>query len=64
MKHEYMFRRMALICSLLFLPAVVTAQVTQADYERAAGLRNKYQGLTMNIVDRANWIGKTNHISK
>jgi len=62
MKHEYIFRRTALICSLLFLPAVGAAQVTQADYERAAGLRTKFQGLTVNIVDRTNWIGKTNHL--
>src|SRR5215471_20413033 len=47
---------------LTFLPLVVQAQVTQGDYERAAALRRKYDGLALNIVDRYNWIGKTNHL--
>src|SRR5215510_8766678 len=44
---------------LALLPVVVEAQVTQADYERAASLRTRFQGLALNIVDRSNWIGKT-----
>src|SRR5262252_9767777 len=47
---------------LFFLPLLVQAQVTQNDYERAAALRRKYDGLAVNIVDRYNWIGKTNHL--
>ncbi len=35
------------------------AQGTLADYERAAGLRERYQGLVVNAPDRANWIEKT-----
>src|SRR5215831_8745657 len=45
---------------LTFLPLIVQAQVTQGDYERAAALRRKYDGLALNIVDRPTWIGKTN----
>ena len=44
---------------LLAVPSALTAQVTKADYERAAGLRAKYSGLALNIVDRGGWIGKT-----
>jgi dipeptidyl aminopeptidase/acylaminoacyl peptidase len=44
---------------LSILPTVSHAQVTQADYERAAGLRNKFQGLAVDIAERPTWIGKT-----
>jgi dipeptidyl aminopeptidase/acylaminoacyl peptidase len=44
---------------LLLLPAFANAQVTQADYERAAGLREKLQGLVAGAPDRADWIDKT-----
>src|SRR5262252_8005682 len=50
------------ILLLCFLPLIVQAQVTQGDYERAAALRRKYDGLALNIVDRYNWIAKTNHL--
>jgi len=45
--------------SLLLLPFTVSAQVTLADYERAASLRTKFQGLAVNIVNQPTWIGKT-----
>lgn len=60
MRFNYRLSAAALL--LTFLPLIVQGQVTQGDYERAAGLRRKYDGLTVNIVDRANWIGKTNHL--
>ncbi len=44
---------------LLLLPAFANAQGTPADYERSAGLREKFQGLVVNAPDRANWIDKT-----
>jgi dipeptidyl aminopeptidase/acylaminoacyl peptidase len=45
---------------LLFLfPVFANAQVTRADYERAAGLREKFQGLLVNAPERAGWIDKT-----
>ena len=50
------------LLSLLFLmsPLCIRAQVTAADYERANGLRERYQWLTENVAERANWIG-TSH---
>ena len=59
MKYNHSFRNTLLLCGLFFLPSIGYAQVTRADYERAAGLRRKYDGLAVNIVDRTNWIGKT-----
>jgi len=46
---------------LLVLPALVSAQATRADYERAAGLRAKLAPLALNVVERGGWIGKTAH---
>jgi dipeptidyl aminopeptidase/acylaminoacyl peptidase len=57
MKHQHFSRRMFWL--LLLLPAFANAQGTPADYERAAGLREKYQGLVVNAPDRANWIEKS-----
>ena len=54
------FCTIALLWSVLVLPTIAHAQVIQADYERAAGLRKKYDGLAVNIVDRPTWTGKTN----
>ena len=36
-----------------------SAAVTRADYERAAGLREKYKGLTLNVADSPVWIEGT-----
>ncbi len=57
MRHRHFFLQVALLWSLVLLPTVAYAQMTQADYERAASLRNRFQGLTVNIVDRPTWIG-------
>jgi dipeptidyl aminopeptidase/acylaminoacyl peptidase len=43
----------------LLMPALASAQVTKADYERASGLRVKYAPLALNIVSGGGWIGKT-----
>ena len=45
----------------LFVPLAgeATAQVTLADYERATGLREKYQAAATGMADAATWIGKT-----
>jgi dipeptidyl aminopeptidase/acylaminoacyl peptidase len=53
------YRLWETILLVSFVPSIVSAQVTRADYERAAGLRRKYDGLAVNIVDRPTWIGKT-----
>ena len=38
-----------------------SAAVTRADYERAAGLREKYKGLALNIADSPMWIEGTDN---
>ena len=47
----------AALCLLLSAP--LFAQATRADYERAARLRDRLQGLAVNIPERPNWIGQT-----
>ncbi len=41
------------------LPLPAAAQVTPADYERAAGLREKYEALALNVPGPATWVEKT-----
>ena len=43
----------------LFGPVFLSAQGTQADYERAFGLREKLTKLVLNMPDRSAWIDKT-----
>src|SRR5262249_21643804 len=43
----------------VLLPILCFGQVTSADYERAAKLREKFQGLAVNIPEPANAVGKT-----
>ncbi len=45
--------------ALLFLPALLFAQGTAADYARSRALRDKQQNLTANVPGTANWIGST-----
>ena len=59
MRQQHLFWKAALLWSLLLLPTTGYAQVTQADYERAASLRTKFQGLAINIAERAAWIDQT-----
>jgi len=61
---EYSMKRARLflawiLCVMIVLPAVLTGQVTKADYDRAAGLREKLQGLMDNLAERPTWIGTT-----
>ena len=44
---------------VLALSAPATAQVTPADYERAAGQREKYEALALNVPGPATWVEKT-----
>src|SRR6266496_542841 len=54
-------RRAAMLAvTCLFLPLLVYGQGTLADYERAQGLRKQFEGLTVNLPGRVNWIAKTN----
>jgi dipeptidyl aminopeptidase/acylaminoacyl peptidase len=57
MKDKHFSRH--LLWLLLLFPLFANAQGTQADYERAAGLRQKLQGLVVNAPERAGWIDKT-----
>jgi len=50
---------LACALSVEFLPAMVGAQGTAADYLRANGLREKYQNLAVGMPDSATWIGRT-----
>ena len=48
---------------LVLLCAAPAGAQTRADYERALGLRDRYQDLAMGVADGAAWIGKTSRIS-
>lgn len=49
----------AFCASTLLFPLLVLAQGTQADYDRAVGLREKYVNAAANLPERATWIGTT-----
>jgi dipeptidyl aminopeptidase/acylaminoacyl peptidase len=59
MNHRILFRRTALLLCIMLFPAIIFAQGTAADYERARSLRNKFQRLSVNIPENPNWIEKT-----
>ncbi|MDX2042924.1 MAG: DPP IV N-terminal domain-containing protein [Acidobacteriota bacterium] len=59
MKCRELFRISVLVLLLSLLSAVAWSQGTLADYQRAFGLRLKLQDKTVNLPERANWIGKT-----
>jgi dipeptidyl aminopeptidase/acylaminoacyl peptidase len=54
-----LFVGLLLMQTAMLQPASIYAQAKLADYERASGLRERLQGLAINIADRANWIGIT-----
>ncbi len=56
------FRSVFVVCiiALFALPPLLSAQVTKADYERATGLREKLQGLAIDLPERPSFIGTTN----
>jgi len=53
--------RLAVItsCALLWVSSHAWAQGTLADYQRAAALRERFDGLVVDAPDDATWIGKT-----
>src|SRR5512137_1055749 len=51
--------RAVLFASVCLFPTPTRAQVTPADYERAAGLKEKYEALALNVPGPATWIEKT-----
>ena len=50
------------LISAIAEPSVVSAQGTVADYKRAMGLRDSYQGLALNTADQSRWIENTNRL--
>jgi dipeptidyl aminopeptidase/acylaminoacyl peptidase len=52
-------KRATLFCLLILVPAVALAQITPADYERANKARTKFEGLAINMPQRANAIENT-----
>ena len=48
-----------LLVAWLAAPVALSAQGRQADYERADGLREKFQALALNVPGRVAWIEKT-----
>src|SRR5688500_6487774 len=51
--------RCLLFVTALLLPLTAAAQGTRADYERAAGLRARYQSLALNLVESPTWLDGT-----
>jgi hypothetical protein len=50
---------LSVVSFLLVLPAAAGAQGTAADYTRASGLREKFQGLALNVPEPGRWVEKT-----
>ena len=46
---------------VLFVPTISRAQGTAADYQRAQSLREKFQGLAVNVPGNPTWIEGDNH---
>jgi dipeptidyl aminopeptidase/acylaminoacyl peptidase len=51
----------ALCATLCVAPYVAMSQGTAADYARGDQLNARYQGLALNVPERATWIGKSSH---
>jgi dipeptidyl aminopeptidase/acylaminoacyl peptidase len=47
------------LCAFALMSVNLAAQVTEADYQRANGLREKYQGLAVNVPGPVTWIDST-----
>src|SRR5258708_25897935 len=49
------------LVAMLLAPPFAGAQVTRADYERAAATRAKYQDLALHVAGPVTWIAATDH---
>jgi dipeptidyl aminopeptidase/acylaminoacyl peptidase len=49
-----------LLLSVALVPAAASAQGTEADYQRAMGLREAWQGLAVGVPDTPSWVPRTN----
>jgi dipeptidyl aminopeptidase/acylaminoacyl peptidase len=65
MKRNFLFfargRFLALAVIFLVMPSLAQAQGTAADYKRAQSLREKFQGLAVNVPGNPTWIEGDNH---
>jgi dipeptidyl aminopeptidase/acylaminoacyl peptidase len=59
MKRKASLASIAALLVFLLSPLGLSAQGRQIDYERANGLRDKFQSLALNIPGRVTWIEKT-----
>jgi len=59
MKRKGLSLFLAILTCFILFHGFLSAQGTKADYERAAGLRDRLQGLALNLADPPTWIGKT-----
>src|SRR3954465_3417731 len=55
-------KRIVLALVVSGIAAPVFAQGTQADYDRALGLRKKYEALVGNAAEAPRWIGRTHKL--
>jgi hypothetical protein len=59
MNRRHLIFKSSLLVLLFLAPTISRAQGTTADYDRAFAMRNKYQGLGINIAERPSWIDQT-----
>jgi dipeptidyl aminopeptidase/acylaminoacyl peptidase len=59
MKHKASLALISALLVILLSPIFLSAQGRIADYERANGLREKFQSLALNVPGRVTWIEKT-----
>ena len=59
MKPRAFLASFAILLACVLSPAVLSGQGRLADYERADGLREKFQSLALNLPGRVSWIEKT-----
>ena len=56
------FRVSVIAAIFLLAPLRVSAQGTIADYQRAAGLRDRYQNLAYGVTDQVRWVYDTSKV--
>ncbi len=59
MKKRLRFSPLGVIVIIIITSFPLFSQGKLEDYERAANLREKFQGLAINVPERANWINET-----
>lgn len=59
MRQKNLLGTAVLLLILVCLPVFLSAQGKLADYERASALRDKVEGLALNVMGRVTWIDMT-----